>query len=516
MHIFGRDELAQQAAGRPRRRRRRRAGPRARRSCARCAIVRASGTLPATVGDADHLELGAREGEQDGDGVVLAGIGVDDDGERHGGRDSVRFVGARDHGRRRFARKAPQPAIGSARESLRAVGRVGYRWARLRVEGRSEAIPRLANVRRGFLPQHGHRIGKALPSAGAAPFATIRILLDISRICPDRRLQDCGTFCPHATLYAGCRRPLDRASPPLHSDHRTRARSTRARMKAGQASTGGRRAVCTVGAWLSAPSIGARRDADRAALHQGRPVALCGRSSSGPRRARSAIPTARWCSSSTDIEVPEAWSQVAADILAQKYFRKAGVPARLKQVEENDVPSWLWRSVPDEKALAEAARGRALRLGEIDSRAGLRPPRRHLDLLGLEGRLFRHRGGRAAPSSTSMRFMLATQMAAPNSPQWFNTGLHWAYGIDGPGQGHFYVDHKTGKLTRVDLGLRASAAACLLHPVGRRRPRQRGRHHGPVGARGAPVQIRLGHRLQLLRACAARARSCRAAAAPPA
>ena len=39
-------------------------------------------------------------------------------------------------------------------------------------------------------------------------------------------------------------------------------------------------------------------------------------------------------------------------------------------------------------------------------------------------------------------------MCAPNSPQWFNTGLHWAYGIDGPGQGHYYVDFQTGKLTK--------------------------------------------------------------------
>ena len=46
------------------------------------------------------------------------------------------------------------------------------------------------------------------------------------------------------------------------------------------------------------------------------------------------------------------------------------------------------------------------------------------------------------------RYMLATQMCAPNSPQWFNTGLHWAYGIDGPSQGHYYVDFKTGKLTK--------------------------------------------------------------------
>ena len=52
------------------------------------------------------------------------------------------------------------------------------------------------------------------------------------------------------------------------------------------------------------------------------------------------------------IDVPEVWSQVAADVLAQKYFRKAGVPALLKRVEENNVPSFLWRSVPDEAALA--------------------------------------------------------------------------------------------------------------------------------------------------------------------
>ena len=96
--------------------------------------------------------------------------------------------------------------------------------------------------------------------------------------------------------------------------------------------------------------------------------------------------------------------------------------------------------------------------------------------------------------------MLAMQMGAPNCPQWFNTGLHWAYGIDGPGQGHFYVDHETGQLTASTVGLRASPAARLLHPVDRGRSRQRERHHGPVGARGAPVQVRLRHRHQLLQA----------------
>src|SRR5271170_2940647 len=60
-----------------------------------------------------------------------------------------------------------------------------------------------------------------------------------------------------------------------------------------------------------------------------------------------------------DVEVPQAWSQVASDVLAQKYFRKAGVPARLKKVEEESIPSWLWRSTADEdelKQLPEAER----------------------------------------------------------------------------------------------------------------------------------------------------------------
>jgi ribonucleoside-diphosphate reductase alpha chain len=56
-----------------------------------------------------------------------------------------------------------------------------------------------------------------------------------------------------------------------------------------------------------------------------------------------------------NVEVPEFWSQVASDVLAQKYFRKAGVPARLKKVEENAVPSFLWRSIADEAALTELA-----------------------------------------------------------------------------------------------------------------------------------------------------------------
>ena len=65
-----------------------------------------------------------------------------------------------------------------------------------------------------------------------------------------------------------------------------------------------------------------------------------------------------------------------------------------------------------------------------------------------------------------MRYMLARQMAAPNSPQWFNTGLHWAYGIDGPAQGHHYVDYKSGKLVASDSAYEhPQPHACFIQGV---------------------------------------------------
>ena len=66
-----------------------------------------------------------------------------------------------------------------------------------------------------------------------------------------------------------------------------------------------------------------------------------------------------------------------------------------------------------------------------------------------------------------MRYMLATQMGAPNSPQWFNTGLHWAYGIDGPGQGHFYVDFQSRRAARKSTSAyeRPQPHACFIQSV---------------------------------------------------
>ncbi|MFN3274633.1 MAG: vitamin B12-dependent ribonucleotide reductase [Paracoccus sp. (in: a-proteobacteria)] len=146
-----------------------------------------------------------------------------------------------------------------------------------------------------------------------------------------------------------------------------------------------------------------------------------------------------------DVEVPQGWSQVAGDVIAQKYFRRAGVPAALKPVREKGVPAFLWRHVADEAALA-ALPEEARFVGETSARQVFDRLAGAWAYWGWKGGYFSNEDD-ARAYYDEMRHMLARQMAAPNSPQWFNTGLHWAYGIDGPGQGHFYVDHKTGKLT---------------------------------------------------------------------
>ncbi len=144
------------------------------------------------------------------------------------------------------------------------------------------------------------------------------------------------------------------------------------------------------------------------------------------------------------IEVPAAWSQVAVDVLAQKYFRKAGVPKATRPVREKGVPAWLARRVADEEALA------ALPPGERTG--GETSAKQVFDRLAGAWTWWGFKGGYFASAEDArafmdeLRYMLAAQIAAPNSPQWFNTGLHWAYGIDGPSQGHWYVDEASGEV----------------------------------------------------------------------
>ena len=136
-----------------------------------------------------------------------------------------------------------------------------------------------------------------------------------------------------------------------------------------------------------------------------------------------------------DIDAPADWSQTAIDVLAQKYFRKAGVPETREAVPEDGVPEWLWRR---RAAPGAAERGENGAREVFDRLAGT------WTYWGWKSGCFDGESD-ARAFHDELRHMLARQMAAPNSPQWFNTGLHWAYGIDGPAQGHYHVDERTGE-----------------------------------------------------------------------
>ena len=137
-----------------------------------------------------------------------------------------------------------------------------------------------------------------------------------------------------------------------------------------------------------------------------------------------------------DVMVPKGWSQVATDILAQKYFRKAGVPLKDGRTGvENDSRQLFHR-------LAGCWRHWGEQHGYFD---------------GDED---------AQAFYDELCHMLATQKAAPNSPQWFNTGLHFAYGIVGRAQGHYYVDPSTGETKQSESAYeRPQPHACFILSV---------------------------------------------------
>ncbi len=165
-----------------------------------------------------------------------------------------------------------------------------------------------------------------------------------------------------------------------------------------------------------------------------------------------------------DITVPEDWSQMASDILAQKYFRRAGIPARLVPIAENDVPDFLWRKTAATAELSELPESERT-VSETDARQVFDRLAGTWTYWGWKAGYF-DSDADARAYFDEMRFMLARQMAAPNSPQWFNTGLHWAYGIDGPSQGHFYIDFRTGELKAATSAYeRPQPHACFIQAV---------------------------------------------------
>ncbi|GAB3915421.1 vitamin B12-dependent ribonucleotide reductase [Mucilaginibacter boryungensis] len=137
-----------------------------------------------------------------------------------------------------------------------------------------------------------------------------------------------------------------------------------------------------------------------------------------------------------DVEVPSSWSQVATDILAQKYFRKAGVPQAdgttgaeksIKQVAHRMANCWkVWGEKYNYFASA------------------------------ADAQVF----------YDEIVYTIVGQLAAPNSPQWFNTGLHTSYDITGKPQGHYYVDPATGKLSKSTSAYeRPQPHACFILSV---------------------------------------------------
>ena len=183
------------------------------------------------------------------------------------------------------------------------------------------------------------------------------------------------------------------------------------------------------------------------------------------REASSRMPSPDGTSERLDgLTVPEDWSQTAIDILARKYMRKSGVPAKLKPVDEPDIPSFLARHVANDTALAD--------LPEGERRGPEKDATKVFDRMAGAWAWWGWKGGYFSSEEDAkayydeMRFMIASQIAAPNSPQWFNTGLHWAYGIDGPAQGHFFADHESGDVQLATTAYeRPQPHACFIQSV---------------------------------------------------
>ncbi|MDA9676969.1 vitamin B12-dependent ribonucleotide reductase, partial [bacterium] len=149
-----------------------------------------------------------------------------------------------------------------------------------------------------------------------------------------------------------------------------------------------------------------------------------------------------------NVEIPSTWSQVATDIMVSKYFRKAGVP-----------------QVDDEGNTLKDENGDTILGSETSSR----------QVFDRLAETWRHWGETTGYFATKddaqafedeLKYMLATQMAAPNSPQWFNTGLNHKYDLTGPKQGFWYVDPKSGELIEADDSYsRPQPHACFIQSI---------------------------------------------------
>ena len=149
-----------------------------------------------------------------------------------------------------------------------------------------------------------------------------------------------------------------------------------------------------------------------------------------------------------DVTVPKFWSEVASDIIAQKYFRKSGVP----QKDSNG------NIIKDDN-------GKIVTGGETDARQVFHRMALCWRSWGEEHKYFSTKSD-ADTFQDEMEYMLAHQMGAPNSPQWFNTGLNSAYGIEGKPQGHHFADPLTGKVQKsTSAYYRPQPHACFIQSI---------------------------------------------------
>lgn len=171
------------------------------------------------------------------------------------------------------------------------------------------------------------------------------------------------------------------------------------------------------------------------------------------RKSEIRNPDGKLIFSEETVIVPSFWSQIATDIMAQKYFRKAGVPTHRALDWKKWVPATgQVFTVPQDG-------------GEHDARQVFHRLAYTWMDWGKKNDYF-DTDGDAKAFYDETCYMLAHQIAAPNSPQWFNTGLYSVYGIDGPAQGHYYWDPKEGKLKKSDSAYkRPQPHACFILSV---------------------------------------------------
>ncbi|NNC39710.1 MAG: vitamin B12-dependent ribonucleotide reductase [Acidimicrobiia bacterium] len=151
----------------------------------------------------------------------------------------------------------------------------------------------------------------------------------------------------------------------------------------------------------------------------------------------------------TDAELPASWSQVATDIMVSKYFRKAGVP--LYDADGNEILDESGNVLTGPERSAKQVFNR---LAETWRHWG-------------ETKGYFAGADDALAFEDELKYMLANQMAAPNSPQWFNTGLFNNYGLTGPAQGFWFVDDETGEMVASpDSYSRPAPHACFILSVG--------------------------------------------------